>query len=150
MSRRIRFVNSALKHHGEVVLWGALDCSELVCLSFKDVGGPDWTKTHTAQTLHDEATRALVGTEEAEPGDLVLHGYHDVDGKLHVTHVGILLVGGKVLSADGATKRITTRAHAEAAGARVRVHDTIFYRQDLPYVAVRRFVALDDLDKVTR
>lgn len=150
MSKRSLFVNHALTHLGETVLWGALDCSELVALAYKEAGGEDWRSTHTAQKLHDEETRQLVDKEVPLPGDLTLHGFHDKDGKLHVVHVGILLAGGKVVSADGATPAIKTLADAQAHGARVRVHETIHYRPDLPYLAVRRFTALDSLEKVTR
>lgn len=151
MSRRTRFVIHALERTGDVVLWGDLDCSELVALALREADGPDWTKTHTAQRLHDEATRAIVDGEHSLPGDLTFHGFTDADGKLRVTHVGIWLVGGKVLSADGATPKITTLAAATAnPRCRVRVHDSVRYRPDLPYVAVRRFTALDDLDAATR
>jgi cell wall-associated NlpC family hydrolase len=151
VSARNRFVVYALERMGDVVLWGELDCSELVARAFKDAGGPDWTKTHTAQRLHDEASRALVDGERPLPGDLVLHGYKATNDALKVTHVGIWLAGGQVISADGATPKIKTLAEAKAKpSCRVRLHSSINYRPDLPYLAVRRFTALDDLDHVSR
>lgn len=147
MSRRNRFVIHALEHLGDVVLWGALDCSELVALSLKEAGGPDWTKTHNAQRLHDEATREIVPGEHELPGDLTFHG----KDAQHVSHVGIWLAGGKVVSADGATPKVTTLEEAKAnPRARVRLHSSTAYRPDLPYLVVRRFRALDDLDNVSR
>jgi cell wall-associated NlpC family hydrolase len=132
---------------GDVVLWGDLDCSELVARSLLDAGGPDWRATHTAQRLHDDATRDIVPGEHELPGDLVFHG-RDAS---HVSHVGIWLAGGKVVSADGATSRVKTLEEARAnPRARVRLHSSIHYRPDLPYLTVKRFTVLDDLDKVSR
>lgn len=151
MSVRDRFVVHALERIGHVVLWGELDCSELVCLALKEAGGPDWTKTHTAQRLHDEETRELVPGETPLPGDLVLHGYRAANDALKVTHVGIWLAGGQVVSADGATSKVKTLEEAKAnPQARVRLHSNTSYRPDLPYCAVRRFHALDAVEGVTR
>lgn len=151
MSIRNRFCVHALERVGDVVLWGELDCSELVCRAYKDAGGPDWTKTHTAQRLHDEASRELVPGETPLPGDLSFHGYRAANDALKVVHVGIWLAGGQVVSADGATSKVKTLAEAKAnPQARVRLHSSTAYRPDLPYLSVRRFTALDDLEKVTR
>jgi cell wall-associated NlpC family hydrolase len=152
VSHRNRFVIHALEHIGDVVLWGELDCSELVCLALKEAGGPDWTKTHTAASLHDKESREIVAGEHPLPGDLTFHGFTGkADSKLHVTHVGIWMAGGKVLSADGATSKIKTLAEAtKNPRCRVRLHEDVGYRPDLPYRVVRRFTALDALDKITR
>ena len=151
MSVRNRFVIYALERLGEVVLWGDLDCSDLVARSLLDAGGPDWRATHTAQRLHDDETRTLINEEQPEPGDLVFHGYHATNGALKVTHVGIWLVGGKVISADGATPKIKTLEEAKARPTcRVRLHSDVKYRPDLPYLSVRRFSRLDSLDRVSR
>lgn len=151
MSVRNRFCIYALERLGHVVLMGDLDCSDLVARALKDAGGPDWRETHTAARLHDEASRELVAGEQPLPGDLVFHGYTDGDGNLRVVHVGIWLAGGKVLSADGATRAVKTLEEAKAnPRARVRLHESIQYRKDLPYLSVRRFTALDDLEGVTR
>jgi cell wall-associated NlpC family hydrolase len=151
MTVRNRFCVHALEHVGDVVLWGELDCSELVCRAFREAGGPDWTRTHTAQRLHDEASRELVPGETPLPGDLTFHGYYAANDALKVTHVGIWLAGGQVVSADGATPKVKTHAEAKAnPQARVRLHSSINYRLDLPYLAVRRFTALDNLENVTR
>jgi len=152
MSHRDRFVIHALAQTGQVVLLGDLDCSELVARALRDAGGPDWTKTHTAQRFHDEASRKLVDGEKPLAGDLTFHGFTgEADAKLHVVHVGIWLDGGEVLSADGATSKIKTIEEAIAnPNCRVRRHPSIRYRKDLPYLAVRRFTALDNLDRVSR
>jgi hypothetical protein len=65
--------------------------------------------------------------------------------------VAVIDVFGGVISADGATSRITSLAVSMANPAnRVRRHRSANYRKDLPYHAVRRFTLLDDLDRVTR
>lgn len=155
MSARDKFISAALDHLGETVLMGKLDCSELVALGFKAAGGPDQTKTHTAQRYYDE-TRALAANGTSEnpiPGDLAFYGVPKEeahpDGR-HIFHVAIWLAGGHVLSADGASRQITTLEHAKAAGAKVRTHRTMHYRLDLPLRVVRRFTALDNLEKITR
>lgn len=152
MSARDKFIAAGLEHIGETVLMGQLDCSELVALAFRAAGGPDQTKTHTAQRYHDE-TRPLVVGESPLPGDLAFYGvpkaYAQADGR-HVFHVVVWMAGGHVLSADGATSRVTTLEEAKRRGASVRVHNSVHYRIDLPYVVVHRFTALDALDKATR
>lgn len=142
---RAKFVKGALDHIDETVLMGALDCSELVALGFIAAGGADQTKTHTAQRYFNE-TRALLPEEKPIPGDLGFYG--TADDK--VVHVVICLAGGHVLSADGATRSITDLEVAKSKGARVRVHPTPLYRDDVPFRGWRRFTALDALDDVTR
>lgn len=129
---------------GKPVLWGQLDCSELVARGILAVGGPDMRATHTAQRMHDE-TPDLVTSQSPAPldGDLMFYGLDAA----HVVHVAIWFDGGRVLSADGATRRIKTLAEAEKAGARVRIHDAP-WRSD--FRSVHRNVYVDRLDGVKR
>lgn len=141
MTAREKFVGEVLRHKGEVVLWGALDCSELVALGIKYAGGPDQSKTHTAQRYFDE-TPALTQYEFPKAGDL---GFYGLDGK-RVIHVVIFIAPGQVLSADGARPSIKTAEAAMAAGARVRLHTTEHYRQDVPWLGWHRNVYVDRLE----
>jgi hypothetical protein len=88
------------------------------------------------------------------PGDLGFFGHWEAagDGKiLRVTHVVIADEFGGCISADGATSSIKSLAVAMAnPGNRVRRHNTLKYRKDCPYVAARRFISLDALDRVSR
>lgn len=145
MSARTRFLNAVTAELGKPVLWGALDCSELVAIGVKAAGGPDQSKTHTAQRYHDE-TRPLTVAEFPQPGDLGFYG-HDAH---HVIHVVIYVAPGHVLSADGATSRITTLAGAKAAGAEVRLHASEKYRRDVPFLGWNRNTIVDSIDFVTR
>lgn len=151
MSARQKFIDECLSHVGETVLMGALDCSELVALGVKAAGGPDQTKTHTAQRYHDETRRLLPG-ETPIPGDLVFYGVPQTkaanDGRW-IQHVAIALEHGYVLSADGATAAVKDLDTARKRGARVRIHDSVHYRRDLPLVVVHRNTVVDSIDFVT-
>ena len=145
---RSRFCQLAIAKLGAVVLWGELDCSELVALCLLGVGAPDMTKTHRAQTLADE-TPNLVTAPGAEPlpGDLCFYG---TDAG-NISHVAIWLAGGGCISADGATSRIKDLKTAKAnPGARVRFHDSADFRKDQPYFAIHRNTYLDAIDRVSR
>lgn len=148
VAARSRFVQLALSKLGSTVLWGAqgpreFDCSGLVMWALEGVGVH--LKDHNAQMLADE-TPNLATAPGATPlaGDLCFYG----SDWGHVTHVAIWLLGG-VLSADGATSRVTSLATARAnPRARVRLHASPQYRDDFLGVHRNRFV--DDLDLVTR
>lgn len=144
MTAREKFVEAVKALVGRTVLWGALDCSETVAIGVRAAGGPDQTKTHRAQTYHDE-TRQLGLTDFPRAGDL---GFYGVDRK-HVIHVVVYLGPAEVLSADGATSRITTLAEAEKAGAKVRIHPTAKYRRDVPFLGWHRNTIVDAIDFVT-
>jgi hypothetical protein len=145
VSARDKFLEAALGRLGETVLMGHLDCSELVALGVIAAGGPDQTKTHTAQRYFNE-TRPLQFTERPVPGDLGFYGEHPH----HIVHVVIFVGMGRVLSADGATKSITSLEAARAVGARVREHATEFYRHDVPFLGWHRNTVVDALEFVTR
>lgn len=122
---------AALAQLNKPVLWahkgpGVFDCSGLVTHCLRECGGPDWRGTHNSQRLFDE----LQAPDVPMPGDLV---FWRPRGKFagRVEHVAILLPGGAVLTADGATPRITTLEAARAAGARVCVRSSTQYRQQL-------------------
>lgn len=133
------------------------DCSGLYCGMLKAAGEKDMRGTHNAQLLHD-GMRALLPEESPRPGDGVFYGLPKVDktsgmvltpASANVIHVAIWTAGGKCISADGATWGITELAQARAARCQVRLHETIHYRGDCPYVVVRRSLWLDGLDKIS-
>jgi len=144
-SAREKFLEGVLAQTGRVVLMGQLDCSELVALGVIAAGGPDQTKTHTAQRYCDE-TRMLWLSEFPLPGDL---GFYGVD-RLHIIHVVVYVGPGRILSADGATRRITTLEEAIAAGAKVREHASEKYRRDVPFQGWNRNTVVDSIEFVTR
>lgn len=151
MSARDAFVAAALNLVGQPVVWGGLDCSDLVARAYKAAGGPDQRSTHTAQRYFDES-RPLLPKERALPGDLVFWGeLLDVTKQPpRIWHVGIVLSDGDVLSADGATSKITDLEKAKANPlARVKVHSGPHFRRD-PLVVVHRHLQLDALDGVSR
>lgn len=145
MSARVKFLEAVLEQLGSTVLWGKLDCSELVAIGVKAAGGPDQRGTHTAQRYHDE-TRKLLLEERPVPADL---GFYGRDGE-HVIHVVIRLPDGRLLSADGATPSITDIDVARAQGAVVRQHAAVDYRHDVPFLGWRRNAIVDAIDAVER
>ncbi len=153
MSARTRFVQLALDKLGSTVLWGkdgpdVFDCSGLVCWSLLAVGGPDLRDTHRAQDLSDETPDLLTANGSAPmAGDLCFYG----DSPGHVSHVAIWLEGGKCLSADGATSRITTLKEARAKpSCRVRLHELADFRKDLRHFAIHRNTFLNAVDLVCK
>lgn len=144
MSARTRFCQLAIGRLGSVVVWGQLDCSELVAECLMGVGGPDLRATHRAQDMARE-TRPLVPGEDVYPGDLAFFGT-DAD---HVIHVEVCMAGGGTVSADGATSRVLTLKQAKAnPNARVRYHDKPQHRRD--YLQTHRNLYLDTIDKTSR
>lgn len=148
MSARTRFVQLALEQLGKPVLWNqdgpeAFDCSGLVAFTLRLVGGPDFRADHGAQRFFAESRP--IAESLALPGDLLFYG-HSV---IQISHVAIVLEGGKALSADGATSHITKLEVALANPAnRVRMHDSYRFRRDEPYFAVHRNIWVDQLDQV--
>lgn len=131
---------------GATVLWGQLDCSELVARGIQAVGGKNMSRTHTAQRLHDETPNLKTESDSAMPleGDLVFYG----GDASRVVHVAVWVPSGAI-SADGATKAITTLTRARAAGAKVREHRMVRFRRDL-YCEIHRNTYLDALELVCR
>lgn len=139
----------ALTKLGATVLWAAngpdvFDCSGLVLWALNGVGAK--LSDRRAQDLADQTPDLATAPGAAPlPGDLCFYG----QDAAHVTHVAIWLAGGKVLSADGATSRVTSLKSAQAnPSARVRFHDSAKYRRD--WLGIHRNTFLDTLDGVTR
>lgn len=129
----------------------AWDCSGSVGGAVKAAGGPDLRGTMNAQMFHDQM-RALEAGEKPLPGDCGFFGSSKLDVFHIVTikEVDELGVITSLISADGATWRITDLQTARAKGCMVREHDRLLYRGDAKYVAVRRNIFLDRLDGVDR
>lgn len=150
MSARDRFLVALYAKVGAPVLWAtkgpdSFDCSGLFTACLYEIGGPDLRHVDNAQGLHD-LTRALQVGELPLPGDGVFYGNDDKS----IEHVAVYTSNGGIISADGATSRITSLALALAnPSCRVRTHNTIHYRSDTPFITVRRNVLVDNLDAVT-
>lgn len=132
-SQRLAFLDEAWSHIGKTCLWAQkgpsmFDCSGLVTYSSWATGGPDWRFDVNAAGLWDKCPH--VGYFEAAPGDLVFYVAPRGDRR-HVIHVTILLANWQVLSASGATSAITTKEAADRMGAKVRLHDSVWYRPGL-------------------
>lgn len=137
-TRRELFLRGALEQLGNVVVWGALDCSELVALGELAAGLPDRRATHTAQRYLDENWEPVVAPT---PGDL---GFFGRDPG-HVIHVVIASPDGHVLSADGATSTVTTYEEAEKhPAARVRLHPDVSWYRSAPFLGWRVHRELDE------
>lgn len=153
MNARGRFVDAVKAKLGSTVLWAqrgptVFDCSGLFTYCLKEIGGPDFTHLENAQGLYN-GTRALGApeTDQPLPGDAVFYGH----GPDTITHIAVLIENGRVISADGATSHITTLAMAQANPAnRVRLHPSMLFRHDEPYVVVHRNVFVDSMDGVSR
>lgn len=137
VSKREAFTLACVRHLGDVVVWGGLDCSDLVARGELVVGLPDRRGTHRAQ---DYADSNQVEVEAPLLGDL---GFCGRDWA-HVGHVVICTWGRQVLSADGATEAIrdweVARGHP---GARVRLHPDLAWYRSAPFLGWRRHLELD-------
>jgi cell wall-associated NlpC family hydrolase len=148
---RQRFCQLVLSKLGNTVLWGAngpdaFDCSGLVLWALGGVGAK--LADCRAQDLADE-TPDLVTAPGATPlpGDLCFYG----QSANSISHVAVWMMGGRCISADGATSRITDLKTARSKpGCRVRLHDAADFRKDVPYFAIHRNSFLDSLDGVSR
>lgn len=116
------FVRAALSFRDEVVVWGGLDCSDLVARAEFVAGLPPRMLTFTAQSYFDKNPTPVA---KPRPGDL---GFFGADGQ-HVVHVVIATPFG-ILSADGATSKIKDLVlAANNKASRVRLHpDTAWYK----------------------
>lgn len=151
MNCREMFLQVVEDKLGLPVLWGrkgpeVFDCSGLVTWALLGVGGPDLRQTHNAQALFNR-TRPLISARAEAPkaGDLVFYG----NQRDHIIHVAVVDQFGGVISADGATPKITQLVIATAnPHNRVTRHPSIRYRQDCKFVSVNRNTLVDVLDKV--
>lgn len=141
-----RHSRSLLPHGFGFNIW---DCSGLICGAILAAGGPDLRGSHNAQLLHDGCGELAVNVA-ATPGDLVFYGVPDGPERRRIVHVVMWLAGGHCISADGATWGVSTLEQARAARCKVRLHSTVHYRTDCPYVVVRRNLFLDAVDLVSR
>ena len=136
--KRMAFLEQAYSHLNKVCLWGQkgpdmFDCSGLVTYSLWATGNEDWRAFTNAAGLWEKTQP--VSFFEMIPGDLAMYvpSYGD---RTHIIHVVIMLAGWQVLSASGATSTITSRDGALKVGAKVRTHDSIWYRPG--FVGIRR------------
>lgn len=128
MSRRIAFIDEALKLQDSPYVWNSdgprtFDCSGLVNYCLLLVGGPDWRATHNCARFWKD----LPATETPKPGDLVLYGRAE-----HPTHVMIYWGGNpaRVYGASGGNSDTLTVELAQKRGARVRFKTSVDYRPD--------------------
>lgn len=133
-TRRARFCFSAFRYLGAPVLWGDLDCSDLVARCELAIGLPDRRATWRAQTYADNYVEAV---GEPLPGDLAFFG----NDWQHVAHVAIALARGHVISADGASSYVRTPEQAAAKEAQVNIHRSTGWRSD--FLGWRRHPHLD-------
>jgi murein DD-endopeptidase len=127
---------------GKPVLWGskgpdAFDCSGLVTRWLYELGKQafpdsieiqralDWRATHNTDRLFAELA-PVVG--EPAPADLVFYWPAKRRDDLDVEHVAVVIDGGLVITADGASSRIHTLEQAKEAHAIVRVRGDVDYR----------------------
>lgn len=148
MTLRDRYTDWCRAQLGKPVLWGSkgpdlFDCSGLVTRGLYEMtdGAVDWRATHNTDKLWQELDPAH---GEPLPGDFVF--YHPAlplfDGDME--HVAVVLEGGLVLTADGASSRIHTLEAAKEAHAIVRVRGDVNYRKGL--AGFRRFPLVEDAE----
>lgn len=100
----------------------AFDCSGLVTYCIWKAGGPDWRKTHNAQSLAD----ALRTVHRPEPKQILLAIYgFDED---HIDHVMILTPDGRVFGSCGGDHNCKTVEKAKELGACVQYRSKPDYR----------------------
>lgn len=143
---RQKFLTAVCALEDQVVIMGALDCSEAVAIGVRAAsdGKLKQSDTHRAQTYHDQ-TRKLGLDEPPMPGDL---GFFGRD-RASIVHVVIFIAPGRILSADGATSRIKNVDEAKLARARVRFHVDEKYRNDVPFQGWHRNDIVDSIAFVT-
>lgn len=141
---RMAFIGHARAQLGRPCLWGAkgpdaFDCSGLVTHCLLRCGAPDMRAMWNAQRLYNDSP--MLPVDEFQPGDLGFYG----SASSGIIHVVIMLgLGMGVLSASGATPRITRLEEARRAGADVRIHSKAKYRPD--FIAVHANKWLNDLE----
>ncbi len=148
---RDRYIHWALAQLGRVTLWGAkgegrlmpngylepaFDCSGLVTCGYRHVGPVNWTQTHNTDRLWAELPEVL----EPEPGDLAFYGG---TSPTDVEHVAIVLAGGHVICASGATSKETSIKLAwDNPTHRVLVFNCVDYRRKRDFRGYRRSTPL--------
>lgn len=146
MTLREKFVDLGREQIGKVSLWASkgpefFDCSGLVTWLLLQVGGPDWRATHNTDRLWLELDEV---PGEPQPGDLVFYRPEKPRDANDMEHVAILLHGGLVLTADGASAAIHTPESAKEAHAMVRIRGDVGYRKRL--AGFRRFPLIEGPD----
>lgn len=111
------------------------DCSGLITVGIRVCGGAVDVDNTNAQMLYN-----LCPPEELAQPSVGSLGFYGTDPQ-HVEHVVGGLAGGHLISADGATHRITNLSDARAAGCQVRVHTSWDFRRDVPFLGWRSFPA---------
>lgn len=144
MTLRERFLDLGREQIGKPSLWGAktgdaFDCSGLVAWLLRELGGPDLRATHNTDRMWLEFD-PVVG--EPAPGDLGFYRPKKPLDDNDMEHVVILLDGGLILTADGATSKIHTVEDAKAAHAMVRIRGGYDYRER--FAGWRRFPLVED------
>lgn len=146
MTLRERFVDWCRAQLGKPTLWGtkgpdAFDCSGLVTrglyeltLNLPPEQRIDWRGSHNTDRLFAEL--APVQGDPA-PADLAFYRPEKPRDEFDVEHVVVMLDGGLVITADGASSRIHTLEQAKEAHAIVRVRGDVSYRPRL--AGFRRF-----------
>lgn len=153
MTARERFVDWCRAQLGKPVLWGskgadAFDCSGLITrglyeltLELPPEQRIDWRATHNTDRLF--ADLDLVYGEPL-PGDAVFYWPEKRRDDNDVEHVAVVIEGGLVITADGASSRIHTLEQAKEAHAIVRVRGDVSYRPRL--AGFRRFPLTEDAE----
>lgn len=131
MSRRLAFLDEALRLEGRPYLWcgkgpEAFDCSGLVTWCLWRAGGPDLRATHNTTRLYAELPVVVA----PKPGDLAVYGRLRLDGALGSGHVMLWWGDGRVYGACGGDRSTTSLELAAARGARVRFRRSHRYRVD--------------------
>lgn len=146
MTYRERFLDWCRAQLGKPSLWGskgpeAFDCSGLITrglyeltLELPSEQRIDWRATHNTDRLFSELA-PVVG--DPTPADFAFYrpGVPLFDGD--VEHVVVVIEGGLVITADGASSRIHTLEAAKEIHAIVRVRGDVSYRKHL--AGFRRF-----------
>lgn len=145
MTLREKFLDLGREQIGKPSLWGAktgdaFDCSGLVTWLLWQIGGPDLRATHNTDRLWAELDVVPGGPQ---PGDFVFYRPEKPRDENDMEHVAILLEGGLVLTADGASSRIHTLEAAKEAHAIVRIRGDVNYRKRL--AGFRSFPLVEDV-----
>ena len=104
---------------------GGVDCSGLVLEVLKALGlAPSQAKIN-AQAIHDYFVKQKYGLDVPGPGSLCFYG----QSPAKITHVGILVSPGAMLTASGGTSETTSldKAIQQNAFVKIRPHN---YRKD--------------------
>lgn len=153
MTYRERFIDWCRMQLGKPVLWGSkgpdiFDCSGLVTRGLYELTLPleselliDWRGSHNTDRLFAELAPVL---GEPQPGDFAFYAPEKPRDDFDVEHVVVVIDGGLVITADGASSRIHTLEAAKEAHAIVRVRGDVNYRKRL--AGFRRFPLTEDAE----